>query len=557
MARQRLRPEWPIVAYKFWIQPTAIPPHLWETARQMQALWNRLVDLRQAAAERLQTAEPKLGEADKKIRYAELDAAMRHAADQSPLNWECREFVLDKFRLAVRTAITRIKQGVPPAQAGFPKPRSRLRKIAIPHRYTGGGVPIADLIQPQPAKSAKRFWLQPVLARAYLDNARRHKRLRYSQGFFGLGGARIPFRVLLHRPLPPEAIVKQVILIGQHRRPFGWEWAVALICELPLSPAPSPRTGRMCGLDLGWRKFDTYLRIGMLVDNTGHVIELRLPLAMPNRRTRQFNQWIEQASRPEADKIYESWDDLRAAASRADQALEWTKAQVAQRAETMELPDDIRASLEQITTMRQGGLMRLLRALQEAGVGQELQTLILAWKARQEQAQRRMQSARVRFVRRRQSLYHNVAAWIAKTYDIIAWESGLGIKVMAEEEEKATVLKQADRYRHMAAIGEFKDLLRQQVKKRQAQLIDGGAAYSSTTCFTCGAATEGGPQLRLQCPNGHRFDQDENAARWFLAQIDPAVSGGVTRRPATALPLPPPMEVPEGLKSVVVYVQES
>ena len=37
MARQRLRQEWPVLAYKFWIQPIHVPQQVWDTAKQMQA----------------------------------------------------------------------------------------------------------------------------------------------------------------------------------------------------------------------------------------------------------------------------------------------------------------------------------------------------------------------------------------------------------------------------------------------------------------------------------------------------------------------------------------
>lgn len=518
MAGQRVQPERRIVVYKFWIQPTAVPPQVWETAQQMQILWNHLVDLREAASERIKSA--RLSEPARQAVYADLEVALRRAADQSPLPWDCRQFVLKRFTVAVRTAIRRIRNGVPPQQAGFPKRRGQLQKIAIPHRYKGGGVPIAELFQSKAlsqkgrrplqrpmdrsletvppsvetgAQAIQRCWLKPVAERAYLDNARPHKRLRYTEGAFALDDAQMPFRALLHRQIPDQARVKNAILIGQHSQPFGWAWALALTCTLFPDPAPVQSTGRCCGLVLGWRRFPTYLRIGLLVDTTGNVIELRLPLAMPNRRTRQFNQWIGQAHRSEADRIYESWDDLRAAASREN--------------------------------------------------------------AGEESVQRRIESARARLIRRRHWLYQNLAAWLAKSYDTIAWGSGPGVKAMAEKGGKTAALKRADRYRQIAAIGEFKDMLRHQVKKRQARLIDGGTVSSTVTCFSCGRETEGGPKLRLQCPQGHRFDQDENAARWLLSKIDAGIRAGFTRRQGAAEALPSKLEVPEILKSVAVSVQ--
>ncbi|MBI4468385.1 MAG: hypothetical protein HY650_03580 [Acidobacteria bacterium] len=422
-----------VYTYKYWIQPVVIPREVWETGRHMQAVWNQLVALREAASERVKAVEAVPGELEKAAIHAELEIELRDAVNRSGLNWECREFILDKFKLATLRAITRIKTGAPARMAGFPRLRTQLQKITIPHRYTGGGVPPFKLIRPRPWKSTKRFWMGSVPREAYLDNVREHRRLRYAEGFFGLDGGMMRFKAMVHRAIPDEARVKNVVLIGTQSREFGWEWAISVVCEVPACPISAKGTGRYCGLDLGWRKFDGYLRIGMLVDNAGKVIELRLPLEMSNRRTRDFNTWIAKADRPAADRIYESWEELRAAISRADQSMESLKAKLTRLAEPIDLPDTIRSLLTQLQALRKGGLIRLLLALQEAQVAIVLQDLILAWKKTDDKARRRIQSARLRLIRRRQSHYHNLAAWITSNYDIISWEAGLGIKAMADE----------------------------------------------------------------------------------------------------------------------------
>ncbi|MBI4468384.1 MAG: transposase [Acidobacteria bacterium] len=113
------------------------------------------------------------------------------------------------------------------------------------------------------------------------------------------------------------------------------------------------------------------------------------------------------------------------------------------------------------------------------------------------------------------------------------------------------MLKHADRYRQIAAIGEFKSILQHQARKRHARLLDGEAAYSTITCFTCGARAEGGAALVLQCPNGHKFDQDENAAKWFLARIGQEGRITLNLRPRPASLVPQRVEVPVYLKSMM------
>ncbi|MBI4468381.1 MAG: hypothetical protein HY650_03560 [Acidobacteria bacterium] len=513
------RQGWPVLAYKFWIQPARIPQQVWDTARETHSLWNQLVELTNTTYGQLKTREPGLSKEERAAIYADLDRNQRRLVAESKLNWEGREFIFERFNAAMERWVRSAAKTGSFSEGGFPKKRTRLDKIAIRHRYSHGGVPLSRLLRPRPRKSVWRFWLRPVPYHAYSHPGRAHKRLCYSEGFFGIDGVRIPFRAMIHRRVPAEAIIKNVILIGRHSRQFSWEWAFALVCVTPPRPASTPRTGRFCGLDLGWRKFDTYLRIGMLVDNAGNVIELRLPLSTSNRRARDFNSWIELAGHPRAKRIYETWEEIQEATAAAEKSMEMVKAQVAAMGESLEFPEEIRNHISQVTEMRQRGLVHLLRALQEARIGQDLQDLIMTWKVLEDKARRRIHSARVRFARKRHWLYQNLAAWMAENYDVISWEEELDIKEMLQKRGRAEALERADRYRQIAAIGEFRAILRRQVTKHHSVLMDGLAAYSTIRCFTCGAQTEGSAELRLQCPEGHTFDQDENAARWFLSEV--------------------------------------
>ncbi|MBI4468182.1 MAG: transposase [Acidobacteria bacterium] len=551
MARQRLRKDWQVLVYKYWIQPTCVPEKVWETSRRMQALWNEFVDLLEAETAHPDTARPVLDRTPKDVFHPAMDAALRKAADRSGLNWECREFLFDRFRSAVQRAIHATVHGGQDAQVGTPQRRSRLTNIVIPHRYSQGGIPAANLLQARPRRSLRRFWTKPVPQQAYIDNSRKSKRLRYTEGFFGLDGERMTFRTMLHRPVPAEAFIKTVNLIGNHRGQIGWEWSIAIVCELPPSAVPES-TGRTCGLDLGWRRFGSYLRIGMLVGHTGEVAELRLPLDMSSRPTRDFGRWIERSGRPNADRIYESWEEIREATSRADQSFESLKAEIARRAAGPEWPENLRNKFSAITELGQAALLQFQRELQEAEAGPEIRQLISAWRVNDARLRRRIHCARMRFGRRRHWLYQNLAAWLATNYDTISWEADLGIRKMSEDGSKKGRLRLADRNRRIAAIGEFRKILKHQALKRKMLLIDGRTAYSSTTCFTCGRRTPGGPDLILQCPNGHRFDQDTNAASWFLSRIDRQVSAASNLRQGGVHASVKQLEIPEILKSIIV-----
>lgn len=44
--RARKRPDWPVLVYKYWVEPIGeLPQELWQIAKLMQKTWNDLVDL--------------------------------------------------------------------------------------------------------------------------------------------------------------------------------------------------------------------------------------------------------------------------------------------------------------------------------------------------------------------------------------------------------------------------------------------------------------------------------------------------------------------------------
>lgn len=549
--RKSLRRDWAVLTYRYWMQPIEIPQELWDTARKMLSLWNQLVDYTRTACEEIQSREINVSESGRAAAYSELRAVQRRLVQDSGLEWNSREFIFDRFIMTFERWLKNSGRAGCFDEAGFPKRRKRLDRIAIRHRYSNAGIPVSRLIRPHSRKSAWRFWLRPVPPESHLYPGRASKRLCLTEGFFGIQGVKVSFKAIIHRRVPDEAIVKNVLLIGRYSRQFSWDWAIALVCQIPPRPVSTHLTGRFCGLDLGWRKFDSYLRIGMLVDNAGNVIELRLPLDMSNRSSRDFNNWIDSIGRPETRRIYQAWAEVEEAITAADQSMEAVKAQLTRTAEGIEWSNCVQSWLSRLPEVRQGGLVLLLRALKEAQAGEDLQDLITAWKSGEDRAQRRILSARSRFVRRRHWLYQNLAAWIARNHDVIAWEEDLDLKGMSEVRGRAKPLERADRYRQIAAIGELRSILRRQVKKHHSMLIDGVTAYSTIRCFTCGAHTQAGADLELQCPAGHVFDQDENAARWFLSEVNNEIASRCIRIRAWT-PSELELEVPTILSSIIL-----
>jgi hypothetical protein len=191
------------------------------------------------------------------------------------------------------------------------------------------------------------------------------------------------------------------------------------------------------------------------------------------------------------------------------------------------LPEEIRASVGQLTKMRQGGLVRLLRALEAAGIAEQSQNEIRAWLIENDKLRRRKTALETRLLNRRRWIYGNIAAWVAQRYDVLIWEGGLNIKSMIESSDKAHALKLADRYHQWAATSELRLQIKNAAAKSGMQIIDGVTAFSSSTCNVCGEQVEKADEFQLRCGNGHSFDRDVNGARNLLAQVITDVEDGL------------------------------
>jgi transposase len=175
--------------------------------------------------------------------------------------------------------------------------------------------------------------------------------------------------------------------------------------------------------------------------------------------------------------------------------------------------------------MRQGGLVRLLRALEAAGIAEQSQEQIKEWLALNDKLRRRKTALDTRLLNRRRWVYGNIASWIANRYDVLVWEGGLNIKRMIESSDKAHALKLADRYHQLAATSELRLQIKNTASKSGMNILDGVTAFSSSTCHVCGAQVQKADEFQLRCGNGHSFDRDVNGARNLLGQYVTDVEG--------------------------------
>lgn len=527
MPRKRLRPDHQLTVFKFWAKPTAqIPQALWDKAKAMRDIWNSLIVMREETQKKAKSLE---GE-EKKALWMQFQLDCRKFMKNSGLDWEAQGEILDRFQSASRRAI-KYKQNL--------RQEHGLKKIMIPHRFTGGGVPVDKLFA-----AYGRTWrvkIDPVSETAYLSNNRDYLRDRWTQGIFGIDkDTVIPFESIIHRQIPQDAIIKKVMWCGVFDRNLHpksrWEWSIQIVCE-QAPPQISREDSLVCGLDLGWRIMaeGTYIRIGMIVDSAGRHIELRLPMVGTGtrsiRRSHVYSQYQDFASLSELDL-------------KIDNAVENCKAQLREL-----LPPE---KTTHLTQMRQSGVRKILRELQESGEYGEVQAALKKWE--EEDARLRLIKATVqgRLIGRKQWLYQNLASWLTKTYRVIVWEMELGLKKMAEKKNKPYAITAASKYRQWASISNLRFWIKNAVRKNGCCLLDGEAAYTTLTCWECGEmAEENTGALFLECLNGHKHDQDQRAAKNLLSQASGLLEQNGNLRDFE-LDITKTLDIPAVLKKVAV-----
>lgn len=94
----------------------------------------------------------------------------------------------------------------------------------------------------------------------------------------GVAGEQVTWPLLLHRPLPPNAVVKQVTVLREpchgHTRA---RWAVQFTVDVPEVALKDYRHGPIVAVNLGWRALpDGALRVATWVDSEGNTGELQL-----------------------------------------------------------------------------------------------------------------------------------------------------------------------------------------------------------------------------------------------------------------------------------------
>jgi hypothetical protein len=459
--RPRKRAGWPITVYRYWVSLehdtwSDLPTSVMHEAEAMRALWNQLVDAfaqHQVAYQEARQVSPdphpdtesalrsSRSQAFQQLRESFAQEARRLTV-ASPAAWANRRFILTQFQAAVGRYFRH--HGNPP----HPK-TDTFRQVHFCHQFTAGGLPVERIFG-----QVQRLHLEPVPPEAFHPTCpqRQRKRLARTSGLFQVGSTSLPFKTILHRPLPVGAYLKTAALVGKQIRTGGyhnaqngghhihprWQWSLHLTVESPPVIVPGPvqeiavATLRLEGAL--WE--DTHLRLGMLSDSTGREETLLLPQA-----------------------ILQEWQYKRALQSQADHCLEQTKTQLHNHPERTRLPLTAQRALAQLWAVRAPGLWRLLHTVEEESSVPGILELLRTWADRSTKILWEARGLERRFLGHRDWFYHNLANDLCRHYQQIS------IVALAMEDTTSETAPNAASYHQFLALSRFVTFLHQAAVK--------------------------------------------------------------------------------------------
>lgn len=535
----RLR-DWPILVWSFACEIAGEAPDWVKEVEELQRrLWNDIVfELkRQLAPHRIAGDD---SDEIVKVKQEARQAVVKQFKNTKfvrsfgqkylgQMTSDCYYAIVDRFLVAMkewptRRARAKAAKGYASWETGMPSPKYPDREFdlnlpVVFNAVAGDETTWADLYGEGGNVSLYRL---PEAAPGAGHNV--EFRVKTPQGSNKLGHLKLLAKI--HRLPPPHAIVKRVVLTRKSEKGFRDRCAIQFSVEMPPLDLPRKTTGRAAGYDSGgWRVLGDRVRIGVLADNAGYFYEIAIPLNFAGREDRKA---IEPKTKDIRRLILLS-EQIGDCVENSKQALLTSY----HRNKNL-WSEDARQMMLGFTKMRQGGLARLREKLEAA----DIESASLLWKMELilDWLHHKKRALELQWAQLKEEIYKQVAAWIVKNFDRVAWESDLSLKRMAEDGQGDS----SQRYRQLVGQYYLRQRLSQAAAKYRCDLISRPAAYSTQVCSACGAAVEKGRKLLRVCENGHKQDNDVNTSRLLLSEIE-----GVASISA------PAVEIPEYLRRYV------
>lgn len=313
--------------------------------------------------------------------------------------------------------------------------------------------------------------------------------------------------VLVHRPLPLEATVRQIVVRWREQARRG-RWLISLVCDLP-APAGAalvrPPGAGTIAIDIGWRRRPGGgLRVAAWCDDRGQTGEVVLPPRL-----------LQALQKPEDLR---SIRDQGFAPVHADLQA-WLKQQPG-------LPDWLAAETTHVAQWRSPARLHRLLArwrVQRFPGDAAIYARLEAWRLRDLHLWRWEAHGREQALGWRRHLYRQFAAEVVRRYAAIRLEAFdlRPVVTRGRHGGQADDLPAEARHMRFLAAPHTLRLALQHAAERAGVAIEPvPAAWTTQRCCACGAlmAVDAAPTIAIACPHcGAAHDQDLNAARNLLA----------------------------------------
>jgi len=466
---------------------------------ELKALSSQAKEIRTAAKERIKAASNAIKENDD--RRKEL---VKEARNASGLWWGNYNAVCNSYDVARSRAMKegaelkfhrfdgsgrfscQIQGGI--TTEGLLAGKHNIAQVRLVDQGTwaeaAGKRPPATMLQDVGSRrDSREYGILSVTIYTFKDEEGKHRRT-------------LDFPIILHRPLPEGATLKQLVV---NRRKVGtdYRWAVTFTFtgEAESVDNASPLT---CGINLGWKQVQGGLRIATVQDGQGASRHIVLP-----------NDVV--------DRLEYADGDLK---SRIDTSTNENLAWILEKWNGDDLPEslvEVRSSLRRAKKPHPAKFAKAVLVWREQ-CPDYLPSAYQESESRRKQVKRlSLEHAHLRdkVLRRRQDFYRVEAKKLAEKYSRIVLDK-LDLRKMAMLEKSDgtpnELNEKARRQRTIAAVSEFREWLIKQAKKT-GTAIEQVSVESTHTCSACGGVMEPSEGLIWKCRSCKVLvDQDENAA---------------------------------------------
>lgn len=324
------------------------------------------------------------------------------------------------------------------------------------------------------------------------------------------GGRRmLTFPMIYHRPLPANAVVKQVVVTA---RKIGTKlrWHVVFTCAMPDEAEATNGLGAACGINLGFIRVLGGMRVAMLSNGHGQRDDLVLPQG-----------WMDGMDHVEAIQ--------------ADRDLRLNAAHAVVREIVGALPSDPPAPepdpepaptlvgrLRSIAMAPKIGSAKLAAAVlrwrdERSDMLPEALAKLEAWRKLDKRLLEEQANLRDRLQAARTEKYRLWARGVVERYGVVAVVS-MRLKEMAQVKARENgtendLVAPARAQRHRASLYSLQSELMRQCEKAGAQFVKVDDKVTPV-CHSCGAETAiATDDIMQSCEHCHKvWDRDENAA---------------------------------------------